>query len=127
MILRKYIQGGRILSVSQDSFDRVIYIDIDTFDELKEQKVRRLIIEIMGRHSNIILIDKQSNKILDAAKRIPISVSSFREVLPAITYKSPPEQEKSNPTDNINLEDFIKLTYQKMTYIQSVILQVFRA
>lgn len=114
MILRKYIQGGRILSVSQDNFDRVIYIDIDTFDELKEQKVRRLIIEIMGRHSNIILIDKQSNKILDAAKRIPISVSSFREVLPAITYKSPPEQEKSNPTDNINLEDFIKLTYQKM-------------
>lgn len=114
MILRKYIQGGRIISVSQDNFDRVIYIDIDTFDELKEQKTRRLIIEIMGRHSNIILIDKESMKILDSAKRIPISVSSFREVLPAITYKAPPAQEKLSPTSSISFEDFIKNTYQKL-------------
>ena len=108
MILRKYIQGGRVLNVRQDNFDRTIFIDIDTYDELKMQKVRTLIVEIMGRHSNIILIDKESGKILDSAKRVPISVSSFREVLPAITYKMPPAQEKLSPIDYITLEDFIK-------------------
>lgn len=114
MILRKYIQGGRVISVTQDNFDRVIFIDIDTFDELKEQKTRRLIVEIMGRHSNIILIDKESMKILDSAKRIPISVSSFREVLPAITYKLPPAQEKLDPTASISFEEFLKISSKKM-------------
>ena len=108
MVLRKYLQGGRIIGIRQDGFDRSVFIDVDTYDELKEQKTRTLIVEVMGRHSNIILVDKQSNKILDCAKKIPISISSYREVLPGMTYKTPPKQEKLSPVDKISLEDFIK-------------------
>ena len=108
MVLRKYLQGGRIIGVRQDGFDRSVFIDVDTYDELKEQKTRTLIVEVMGRHSNIILVDQQSDKILDCAKKIPISISSYREVLPGITYKTPPKQEKLSPVDKISLEDFIK-------------------
>lgn len=120
MILRKYLQGGRVIQVRQDNFDRTVFIDIDTYDELKIQKVRTLIVEIMGRHSNIILIDKESGKILDSAKRVPISVSSFREVLPAITYKMPPAQEKLSPIDDISLEDFIKKICTKQPIFKSI-------
>ena len=108
MVLRKYLQGGRIIAVRQDGFDRSVFIDVDTYDELKEQKTRTLIVEVMGRHSNIILVDQQSDKILDCAKKIPISISSYREVLPGMTYKAPPKQDKLSPIDKISLEDFIK-------------------
>lgn len=68
MILRKYLQGGRIISISQEGLERVINIDIEALDDLKTPKLRTLSIEIMGRHSNIILVDKESNKILDSIK-----------------------------------------------------------
>ena len=61
MILRKYLQGGRIISISQVGLERVINIDIEALDDLKSPKLRTLSIEIMGRHSNIILLDKESN------------------------------------------------------------------
>lgn len=106
MILRKYIQGGRILSVTQEGLERIIRIDIDTLDDLKFSKTRSLIVEIMGRHSNIILIDKESGKILDSVKRIPITVSSVREVLPGKEYHLPPSQGKIDPLGELTLSDF---------------------
>lgn len=124
MILRKYLQSGRVLDIRQDNLDRTIFIDVDTYDELKIQKTRTLVVEIMGRHSNIILVDKESNKILDSAKKVPISVSSFREVLPAMEYKLPPAQEKLSPFDEITLEDFIKNVCTK-TQIQKALYGVF--
>ena len=120
MVLRKYLQGGRIIAIRQDGFDRSVFIDVDTYDELKEQKTRTLIVEVMGRHSNIILVDQQSDKILDCAKKIPISISSYREVLPGITYKTPPKQEKLSPIDKISLEDFIKKVCTKMQIHKSL-------
>ena len=106
MILRKYIQGGRILSITQEGLERVINIDIETLDDLKTMKIRTLVVEIMGRHSNIILVDKGTNKILDSIKRIPITTSSVREVLPGKEYKFAPSQNKLNPLANISLETF---------------------
>ncbi len=106
MILRKYLQGGRIISISQEGLERVINIDVEALDDLKTPKIRTLSVEIMGRHSNIILVDKESNKILDSIKRIPITVSSVREVLPGKEYHLAPSQNKINPLSKLNLEEF---------------------
>lgn len=107
MLLRKHIGGGRILSIEQNAFDRHILIDIEAYDELRNLKTKTLSIEIMGKHSNIILIDKESNLILDSIKRVPLSMSSIREVLPQRLFVLPPSQEKSNPLNQISLNDFI--------------------
>ena len=70
MLFRKYIQGGNIVNVSQVDFERIIKISVESFDELKEKTTKDIIIEIMGRHSNIILTHSSNNKIIDSAKRI---------------------------------------------------------
>ncbi len=106
MILRKYIQGGRIKNISQLGMDRIIIIDIESLDDFKLPKMRSLVIEIMGRHSNIILVDKETNLILDSTKRIPITISSVREVLPGKEYATAPSQNKLNPMDELTLENF---------------------
>lgn len=107
MILRKHIGNGRILSVHQDGFDRSIYINIEAHDEMRVLREKRLIIEIMGKHSNIILVDAQSNKVIDSIKRVPLSVSSVRDMLPNREFTLPPSQNKLNPLEKIGLDSFI--------------------
>ena len=82
MLLRKHLTGGTVLSVEQYGMDRVIFIDISAVDELGQPTVKRVIIEIMGKHSNIILIDKESLKIIDSIKRVTIEMSRVRQILP---------------------------------------------
>ena len=106
MLFRKYIQGGNIVAVSQVGFERIIKISVESFDELKEKTTKDIIIEIMGRHSNIILTHSLDNKIIDSAKRIPPSVSRVRQILPGQTYILPPAQDKLNPIDNIDIDSF---------------------
>ena len=106
MLIRKYIQGGNIVSVSQVGFERIKKISVESLDELKEKTTKDIIIEIMGRHSNIILTHSLDNKIIDSAKRIPPSVSRVRQVLPGQTYILPPAQDKLNPIDNIDINLF---------------------
>ncbi|MGL5695249.1 MAG: Rqc2 family fibronectin-binding protein, partial [Peptostreptococcaceae bacterium] len=73
------------------------------------EKTRKdIYIEIMGRHSNIILTHNADNKVIDSAKRIPTSISRVRQILPGITYELPPAQSKLNPLENISKDDFIK-------------------
>ncbi|MGL4796657.1 MAG: Rqc2 family fibronectin-binding protein, partial [Paraclostridium sp.] len=108
MLLRKYIQGGNIVKVSQMGFERIIKITVESFDELKEKTSKDLIIEIMGRHSNIILTHDE-NKIVDSIKRIPPSISRVRQLLPGITYVLPPSQNKLNPLDFISENEFVDL------------------
>ena len=107
MLFRKYIQGGNIVNVSQVDFERIIKISVESFDELKEKTTKDIIIEIMGRHSNIILTHSHDNKIIDSAKRIPPSVSRVRQILPGQTYVMPPKQDKLNPINEIDLNLFI--------------------
>lgn len=107
MLFRKYIQGGNIVNVSQVDFERIIKISVESFDELKEKTTKDIIIEIMGRHSNIILTHSSNNKIIDSAKRIPPSVSRVRQILPGQTYVLPPKQDKLNPITNISLNSFV--------------------
>ncbi len=107
MLFRKYIQGGSIVNISQIGFERIIKISVESFDELKEKTTKDIIIEIMGRHSNIILTHSFDNKIIDSAKRIPPSVSRVRQILPGQTYVLPPKQDKLNPIDEISLNLFV--------------------
>ena len=97
MLLRKYIMGGKIKAVIQPENERVVFIDIEHYDELGDLRVRRLIIEIMGKHSNIILCD-DDGMIIDSIKRVPATVSSVREVLTGRPYFIAKTTEKLDPT-----------------------------
>jgi len=96
MFLRKYIGGGRIERVWQPSLERIIRIRIEHRDEMGDLCTRDLILELMGKHSNLILVDSQET-ILDSIKHIPGNVSSVREVLPGKPYFVPQTQDKKDP------------------------------
>ena len=96
MLLRKHIQNGRVISVSQPSLERIIEFKIEHMDEMGDMRQKKLIIELMGKHSNIIFID-ENNKIIDSIKHINSFVSSVREVLPGRDYFIPETNEKYNP------------------------------
>ena len=97
MLLRKYLEGGKIKAIKQLDFERIVHIYIEALDDFREWKTRVLICEFMGRHSNIILVNPENNVILDAIKKYGSDLSSYREVLPGKTYVSPPDQDKLNP------------------------------
>lgn len=113
MTLRKYIQNGMITNVEQMFFERIIRISIDSYDELREKTRKYLYVEIMGKHSNIILVTQNENRILDSIKRVPISVSRVRQILPGNTYELPPSQDKINPLEGVEIEDFFERVNKK--------------
>lgn len=94
MLLRKHLQGGRITDVRQKDAERIMEIDIEAQNELGFSVCRRLIVEIMSKHSNIALVDLETGKIIDAIKRISIDVNRYRQLLPGVIYKYPPAQDK---------------------------------
>ena len=104
MLLRKHIANGRILSVTQPEMERIIRIEIEHLDELGDLRRKYLIVELMGKHSNIIFCD-ENDMILDSIKHIPAHVSSVREVLPGRTWFIPHSGEKKNPL-TITEEEF---------------------
>ncbi|SDA68456.1 Predicted component of the ribosome quality control (RQC) complex, YloA/Tae2 family, contains fibronectin-binding (FbpA) and DUF814 domains [Butyrivibrio sp. INlla18] len=98
MLLRKHIQNGRIVSVTQPGgLERVIRMEVEHLDEMGDLRHKTLIIEIMGKYSNIIFTDEE-DVIIDSIKHIPASVSSVREVLPGRKYFIP-SQDKCNPLE----------------------------
>ena len=96
MLLRKHILGGKIISITQPHFERIVEIHIEATNELGDKEEKKLIIEIMGRHSNIILT-KENYNILDSIKHISADKSSLRQVLPNKQYVYPSNQTKLNP------------------------------
>ena len=96
MLLRKYLCGGRVLSVQRIAGDRILKIDISNLSELGDPVTRTLIIEIMGRHSNIILC-AADGRIIDAARHVGQDISRVRQVMPGLPYAYPPSQGKLNP------------------------------
>lgn len=107
MLLRKHIANGRILSVTQPGFERIVRFEIEHLDEMGDLRRKYLIVELMGKHSNIIFCD-ENDMILDSIKHISAQVSSVREVLPGRTYFIPHSGEKKNPLE-ITEEAFIPL------------------
>ena len=96
MLLRKHIQNGRIISVSQPSLERIITLNIEHMDEMGDLAVKKLIIELMGKHSNIIFTDKD-NVIMDSIKHVGYNISSIRQVLPGMDYFVPESIKKADP------------------------------
>ncbi len=96
MLLRKFLVNARFLGAEQLGADRVLTLRFEGLDELGDLTERRLIIEIMGRHSNLILTD-HNGKILDSARHVTDDISRVREVLPGLPYETPPAQDKLNP------------------------------
>jgi len=97
MVLRKYLQGAVIESIEQIENDRIVEITVSNKNEIGDHIQATLIIEIMGKHSNILLVDKSSHKILEVIKHIGFSQNSFRTLLPGATYIAPPSTEALNP------------------------------
>ena len=95
MVMRKHLQSGKIIKIEQPDFDRILNIYVESLNELGDYSVKKLVLEIMGRHSNIILTD-ENNTILDCIKHIGHDTSSVREVLPGREYTVPPSQGKIN-------------------------------
>ncbi len=98
MLLRKQLMSGRVLDIRQMHGDRVVHVDIDTVDELGDHVLRRLVLEIMGRHSNLMLLDADG-KILEAARHVSMDMSRVRQVQPGLPYLPPPQQDKLSPED----------------------------
>ena len=97
MVLRKYLQGALIESIEQIENDRIVEITVSNKNEIGDHIQATLIIEIMGKHSNILLVDKSSHKILEVIKHVGFSQNSYRTLLPGSTYIAPPSTESLNP------------------------------
>lgn len=125
MVLRKYLEGSILLSIEQMENDRVIQFAFSSRNELGDLEHILLIVELMGRHSNIILLNQETNKIIDVVKHVGASQNSYRLLLPGVAYIAPPSQDKVNPwnvtttklfdllntTDNLSAS-FIQDTFQ---------------
>ncbi len=112
MLLRKSLQNGRIIDFQQPHFDRVIKIIVESYDELNVMRKTELIIEMMGKHSNILLVEGSENKILDSIKRVGFEVSSFRQVLPGLPYVHPPIGEQVSPFNVSSILAFKEILHQ---------------
>ncbi|WP_078554783.1 Rqc2 family fibronectin-binding protein [Bacillus alkalicellulosilyticus] len=97
MLLRKHLEGAIIDSISQIDMERIIVFEVRGKDEIGDISHKKLIVEIMGRHSNIILVEATTNKIIDSIKHISLAQSSVRSIYPGQQYALPPSQEKLNP------------------------------
>ena len=106
MVMRKYLIGGKITDISQVNGDRIIQLHIEATDELGFNSKYILIVEIMGRHSNITLVRERDNKIMECIKHISADINTYRVLYPGIAYVYPPVSNKLNPFD-FSYNDFI--------------------
>lgn len=104
MLLRKHLSSGKIVKISQPGYERIIEIDVESYNDLGDLTTKHLICEIMGRNSNIILCD-ENYRIIDSARHIDFTVSSVRQILPGIQYVSPPAQAKIPFLDSEQVKD----------------------
>ena len=124
MLLRKHLENNQILSVKQYKMDRIVEIHVKSRDELGLYSEKSLIIELMGKHSNVILIDNESKKIIDSLKRVNFNLSSVREILPGLVYNEEDISQGYNPCEtktiiklikdceeNLNLKSFFLKTF----------------
>ena len=123
MLLRKHLTGALLREVSQSALDRTLYLDFDATNEIGDPVSLRICVEIMAKHSNIILLDG-SGTILDAVKRVDLTQSSYRQVMPGLPYISPPPQDKLD-LRFCTVEDVLqKLTFFAEKALPSALLNV---
>ncbi|AZN42085.1 Rqc2 family fibronectin-binding protein [Paenibacillus albus] len=113
MLLRKHCEGAVIEAVRQVGNERIIHLDVRQRDELGDMSFKRIIIELMGKHSNIILVDAATEMIHDGIHHVTPMISSYRVIMPGTTYIAPPEQGKDDPlaiTDETTFTAALKQT-----------------
>lgn len=120
MVLRKYIANGRIIRIYQPHMERIVNFEIEHLNEMGDLCRKTLIIELMGKHSNIIFVD-EDGIIIDSIKRIPATLSSIREVLPGRQYEIPATQSDKYDPLAIDRDNFIQITKEKPTTIVKAI------
>lgn len=125
MLLRKHLSTAKLVAVRQLGMDRVLFLDFETVNELGDLVVLTIAVEIMGRHSNIILVN-QEGKIIDAVKRITDEMSSVRSVLPGMRYTLPPGQDKLNLLTATREEALAAFAKAKNQDFAKAIMQVYQ-
>ncbi len=115
MLLRKYLTGALIKDIRQEGMDRIIYIDLDATNEIGDRVSLTVCMEIMGKHSNFILLSE--GKVVDSIKRIDFATSSVRQILPGVEYRLPPMQGK------LNIEtETVETIVEKIKYFENKML-----
>jgi len=107
MVLRKHLSGAIIEEMNQYGMERIVTFTIKTRNEIGDESYKLLVIELMGKHSNVMLVDKDKGHIIDSLKHISMSQNRYRTILPGQEYVMPPDQGKLNPLE-VDEEDFIK-------------------
>lgn len=121
MLLRKHLSSGKIIGISQPGFERIIEIDVESYNDLGDLTTKHLICEIMGRNSNIILCDADY-RIIDSARHVDFSVSSVRQILPGMQYVAPPVQNKIPILDAEKMKS-VRLDFSAVAAPDKVIMQ----
>lgn len=111
MLLRKHLNNGRIVNITQPGLERIIDFEIQHLDEMGDICTKHLIVELMGKHSNIIFCD-ENRKIIDSIKHVSSVMSSVRQVLPGKDYFIPDTRNKENPL-TISKDSFYSTVYRK--------------
>jgi predicted ribosome quality control (RQC) complex YloA/Tae2 family protein len=125
MVMRKYLIGGRITDISQLNGDRILQLHIESTDELGFNSKYILIVEIMGRHSNITLVRERDNKIMECIKHISADINTYRVLYPGINYVYPPNSNKLNPF-NFSIDDLnLYLDTNNVTIDENIFSNVF--
>ncbi|MEW4370502.1 Rqc2 family fibronectin-binding protein [Paenibacillus kandeliae] len=113
MLLRKHCESGIIEAIEQVGMERIIHFHVRQRDELGDVSLKKIIVELMGRHSNLILVDPATGNILDGIHHVTPAISSYRVVMPGFSYQEPPQQHKLNPLD-VTQQAFVE-AYQAST------------
>ena len=119
MLLRKHLNNGRIIRIYQPDFERIVHIDVEHLNEMGDLCTHTLIIELMGKHSNIIFINS-NNMIIDSIKHVSNQMSSVREVLPGREYFVPDASHKFNPI-TVTYDEFCETVYSKPMAVRKAI------
>ncbi len=123
VLLRKYIGNGKLIAVRQQGLDRILFLDFETTNELGDMVMLTLCIEIMGRHSNIILIG-EGGRIVDAIKRVDIETSSVRQVLPGMVYTLPPAAARLSLAEHTPQEIITAIKAARVGELSKVLMSV---
>lgn len=125
MLLRKHLTGSRLLNIEQPYFERMLVFTVTGTDELNQQTRRSLVVEMMGKHSNIILIDAETRQIIDSIKRIPLHISRKRQVLPGLMYDFPPSK-KASPLDITTQTEFKEIvSFYQQNSLKNLMISAF--
>ncbi len=127
MVLRKHLNRARLESIKQYENDRIVIFQFKSQDEIGDMRDLQLIVEIMGRHANILLVDEEDEKIIELIRHVPEEMSSYRPLMPGAPFKPAPAQDKLNPFDSsLYSEAFERMKESKKESLANIIQETFQ-